>query len=245
MTKDEIVQRIDEITMGLDDTFQFHCTKCGKCCIDREDILLTARDIYKISAYLKITPMEIFKTYCESYIGENSRMPIVRLKPQGNAKRCVFLKNRKCIVHAAKPSVCALYPLGRFMKINNDSFNEGSLGDATVQYLLQDDVMCGDKSETHKVREWIAGFDIPVEDAAFIAWNNALAKILPRVKALEANLGPLSQMLLWNSILVGLYLNYDTNREYLPQLTENVENLSSLLDRTEKAVEDARHAQDG
>ena len=27
--------------MGLDDTFRFHCKACGKCCKNREDVLLT------------------------------------------------------------------------------------------------------------------------------------------------------------------------------------------------------------
>jgi len=245
MTKEEMAARMDEIALDLDDTFQFHCTQCGKCCIDREDILLTARDIYRISGYLKITPMELFRTYCETYIGDSSRMPIVRLKPQGNAKRCVFLKNRKCSVHAVKPSVCALYPLGRFMKIDSDDFNAGSLGNATVRYLLQDDVNCGDKSETHTVREWLSGFDILTEDAAFIAWNLALAKILPRVKSLEPELTPVSQMLLWDSLLVGLYLKYDTDKEYLPQLQENVEGLSGLLDQLEAALAEAKNGTKG
>jgi len=245
MTKEEMVERMGEIAMGLDDTFQFHCTQCGKCCVDREDILLTARDVYRISRYLKMKPMEMFQTYCESYIGNHSRIPIVRLKPQGNAKRCVFLKNRKCEVHAAKPSVCALYPLGRFMKIDTEKFNQGELGDATVQYLLQDDVNCGDKSETHTVREWLSGFDIPTEDAAYLAWNLVLAKVMPRVKEIEPKLGPLSSMLLWNSILVSLYLDYDIDKDYLPQLEKNAADISELLDRVENTIQEAMNAKEG
>ena len=60
-------------------------------------------------------------------------------------------------MHAVKPSVCALYPLGRFMQVETEAFNRGELGGATVQYLLQDDVDCGDKSKTHTVREWLLG----------------------------------------------------------------------------------------
>jgi len=245
MTKEEMAERMDEISLGLDDTFQFHCTKCGRCCLDREDILLTARDIYRISGYLNMKPLAFFRTYCESYIGESSRIPVVRLKPQGNAKRCVFLKSKKCEIHAAKPSVCALFPLGRFMKIDSDTFWEGSIGDATVQYFLQDDVKCGNQSETHTVRDWLAGFDIPTEDAAFIGWNIALAKVLPRVQANEPKLGPLSQHLLWDSLLVGLYLNYETDKEYLPQLEANVQSISDLLDKLEAAIKEAGRGKEG
>ena len=45
----EIVENFDHLKIGLDDPFKFHCTMCGKCCINREDILLTPRDIYNMS----------------------------------------------------------------------------------------------------------------------------------------------------------------------------------------------------
>lgn len=31
-----IAENLDSWKLGLDDSFQFHCTACGKCCIDRE-----------------------------------------------------------------------------------------------------------------------------------------------------------------------------------------------------------------
>lgn len=48
----EIVDNFDQMKIGLDEPFKFHCTMCGKCCIDREDILLTPRDIYNMSKSL-------------------------------------------------------------------------------------------------------------------------------------------------------------------------------------------------
>jgi hypothetical protein len=125
------------------------------------------------------------------------------------------------------------------MKIDKEDFNAGSLGGATVKYLLQDDVNCGDKSQTHTVREWLTGFDIAVEDEAFIAWNEALAMFSPRIKELESRLKPFSKMLLWESMKVGLYLNYRTDQEFLPQLKENIKGFKQLLDRTDQALEEA------
>ena len=51
-----IVDNFDSMKIGLDDSFQFHCTKCGKCCIDREDILLTPRDLFNAAAALNMMP---------------------------------------------------------------------------------------------------------------------------------------------------------------------------------------------
>ena len=52
MTNEEMFQNIESFTVGLDDTFSFHCTQCGKCCIHRTDIILSPRDIFKMAKAL-------------------------------------------------------------------------------------------------------------------------------------------------------------------------------------------------
>jgi len=117
-----------------------------KCCINREDILLSPKDIYSISKELSIKPEEMFEQYCEVYVGQDSRVPIVRPKPQGSVKRYPLLKNRKCMVHKAKPTVCAMYPIGRcivaanlkeglmtgFVKNQNELFSRIKSGDISL-----------------------------------------------------------------------------------------------------------------
>lgn len=78
--------------IGLDDTFTFHCTQCGKCCIHREDILLSPKDLFHIAKKLEITPEATLTQYCETYLGRNSHTPVVRLKPQGSVKCCPLSK---------------------------------------------------------------------------------------------------------------------------------------------------------
>ena len=84
-----IAGNLDAMKIGLDETFRFHCTMCGKCCTGREDILLS------MSKELDLSAGELFQKYCEAYIGHDSRIPIVRLLPRGSARRCPLLKNRK------------------------------------------------------------------------------------------------------------------------------------------------------
>ena len=36
-----IAENFDHMKRDLNDTFRFHCTQCGKCCINREDILMS------------------------------------------------------------------------------------------------------------------------------------------------------------------------------------------------------------
>ena len=88
-----IIDNFDAMKIGLDDTVHFGCRQCGKCCINREDIFLNAKDVYNLCNALSLTPGQVMEQYCEVYIGQDSRLPIVRLKPQGSIKRCSLLKD--------------------------------------------------------------------------------------------------------------------------------------------------------
>ena len=79
---EEIVNLFLNNALGPEDTFEFSCDRCGRCCRNREDILLSPHDLYRIAKYLHKTPKEIVETYCEWYIGESSRIPIIRLLPK-------------------------------------------------------------------------------------------------------------------------------------------------------------------
>lgn len=237
MNEENFAEELERYTIGLDDTFRFHCTACGKCCINREDILLNPHDLYRIAKYLNSTTLDVYRSYCESYIGSNSHVPIVRLKPKGHVKRCPFLKDRKCVVHDAKPGVCAIYPLGRYMKIDSIEYTQGSIENPIVQYLLQP-AECGDNSKVHTVREWLSGFNIDLEDQAFVRWHQVISKIGSMLICAEKKLGDATMSKIWNTILILLYLNYDINQEYLPQFEENAANVIDTLNQIQTFIKE-------
>ena len=232
---------LESMTIGLDDTFKFHCDQCGKCCTHREDIILSPMDIFKMAKELKMTPVEFYHEYCVFNIGEHTRMPIVRLASEGKDTHCVLLKNHRCSVHKVKPAVCAMFPLGRYMSFEKDDYNAEAIDTSKVKYLLQPPE-CGDESETHTVREWLSGFDIKLEDEAFVQWQKAISRFSNKFKELEKQQDMLSMMEIWFVVRVSLYLQYDTSKEFLPQFNYNVENLLKLLDDIPKLKRMVRHA---
>ena len=237
----ELFRDLESMTIGLDDTFKFHCDQCGKCCTHREDIILSPMDIYKMAKELKMTPVEFYHEYCVFNIGEHTRMPIVRLASEGKDTHCVLLKNHRCSVHKVKPAVCAMFPLGRYMSFEKDDYNAESIDTSKVKYLLQPPE-CGDESETHTVREWLSGFDIKLEDEAFVQWQKAISRFSNKFKELEKKQDMLSMIEIWFVVRVSLYLQYDTSKEFLPQFNYNVENLLKLLDDIPKLKRMVRHA---
>lgn len=237
----EIFRDLESMTIGLDDTFKFHCDQCGKCCTHQEDIILSPMDIFKMAKELKMTPVEFYHEYCVFNIGEHTRMPIVRLASEGKDTHCVLLKNHRCSVHKVKPAVCAMFPLGRYMSFEKDDYNAESIDTSKVKYLLQPPE-CGDESETHTIRDWLSGFDINLEDEAFVQWQKAISRFSSKLKELEKKQDMLTMMEIWFVVRVSLYLQYDPSKDFLPQFDSNVENLLKLLDDIPKLKRMVRHA---
>lgn len=223
-----IADNMEKMKLGADDTFRFSCKQCGKCCINRDDIILTPFDLFRASKKLNMAPHEFIKEYCESYIGDSSRMVVVRLKPRGSIKRCPLLKDRKCMVHDSKPGVCAMYPIGRGFMIKAGKYTPESINFENVIYFFNG-AHCGN-DETHTVREWFASFGIPIEDEFFIEWQKTVTELHNIIEIAEKNFAKESTLeSLWNGIYVALYQDYDITKEFLPQFLSNRDKLMSFL----------------
>ena len=59
-----IGEHLEEMLIGPDEKFRFHCTQCGTCCINREDLLLNPNALSNIPATLSFTPEEAYKQTC-------------------------------------------------------------------------------------------------------------------------------------------------------------------------------------
>ena len=136
LAEDGNTKEFEQQLMDLDSKFNFKCRKCGKCCKHQNTILFNSRDIFKIAQKLQITPEEVISKYAETYIGSASRIPVVHMVPRGKNEVCPFLKDGLCSIHDCKPTVCALFPLGR-ITINADALESGlSDSPVKVKYML-------------------------------------------------------------------------------------------------------------
>ena len=231
-----IADNFDQMKIGLDTPFQFRCTECGKCCIHREDILLSPKDLFRAAKELKMPILSFFQTYCECYPGKDSRVPIVRLLPRGSVRRCPLLKDRHCMIHKAKPAVCAMFPVGRGVAVPKDADESTSF---TVQYILQPPE-CGDRSETHTVREWLASFGMEAEDPDFVLWQRFIIHASSKLRALEKKLLPDAMVQLWKLVTFGAYFNYEITEEFRPQFETNLSDVKNILQAYEQAVSEVK-----
>ncbi len=222
-----IMDNLEQYRLGSDDTFRFKCRGCGKCCKNREDIILTTSDLYNIAKKLGMTIEAVIDKYCESYIGSTSRIPIVRLKPGGINNSCPLLNGKRCLVHDAKPTVCALYPLGRAFSSGKEEAAE-IFGDAQAVYFIQP-VECGSLNRNNTVRSWLAKFAIPLEDEFYLLWSETVMFLAEYFRGIEDNTNEKVLDTLWTIAFGALYAAYDTGVGLIPQFRKNAEKLKQLL----------------
>lgn len=191
--------------LGLDDTIQFRCKACGKCCKHRDDVILTPYDLFRIARFLVRTPLEVIERYCVVYDGKDSHIPLVKIDPVPPDNACPFLRDRKCIVHKDKPLVCAVYPLAR------------ATGPEGPFYVLKPDVKCGGNDRTVSVRDWIGPVRNDESDEFSVLWFdviNAISRPLHKQWETFSNERKEELLTLFYNLI---YLNYNTREAFLPQ----------------------------
>lgn len=236
--KQDIVENFDKYRIGIDEVFAFKCRECGKCCKNREDILLNARDVYNIATALNLTHEQVIEKYCETYIGQSSRIPIVRLMPRGVNRVCPLLAGNKCSVHKLKPSVCALAPIGRVVASEDAPAEKGFGKPGEVTYILSD-FPCASLKRKQTVRAWLEMFGIPIEDTFFIQWNETVIKLIGFIKKYEGMSGVSENALdmFWSAISQSLYHDYDTQKDFQPQFDSNVTKILGFFEKLEQAYQ--------
>lgn len=223
-----IADNFDKMKIGLDTPFNFHCTQCGKCCINREDIMLNPFDLFRASKELGMAPQDFVKTYCDTYLGETSRIPIVRIQPRGSIKRCPLMKDRKCSIHNAKPTVCAMFPIGRALRIEAGKLDEKPITTDQIEYVFNDP-HCGDNSETHTVREWLGAFGIPLQDEFFVKWQEMILHLGSMIQRCIDQFSEETADKVITLSYVKLYLDYDTGKDFWPQFVENTDFIQNVM----------------
>lgn len=155
--------------LDSNDEFEFTCDQCGKCCRNREDIILTPFDLYHLVRATGKNVKEVIAKYGNAYIGPSSNLPLIQLKyreePDGSTT-CYFLGKRDgkyiCRVHEDKPGVCRTFPLGKIATYI-DNNNETDLSPKYFRHQITGKEECAgsDRSKkehiTQRVVDWVGG----------------------------------------------------------------------------------------
>ena len=211
-------RQLEEQALGPDDTFAFSCDRCGRCCREREDVLLNPADLFRIAKFLNQTPSQVVEHYCECYIGPDSRLPLIRLRPKAYRNTCPFLGPEGCRIHQAKPTVCALYPLGRAYIAPKDK----------LVYFCQP-LTCGSNKKMHTVREWLAAFGLTFADEDSMRWMRLSPRLTLWMLHNESKLRQKERCEIWAHMQNLCYLQYDIQHPFSEQFIRNTDELLQKL----------------
>lgn len=131
------VVRSQETRYTGDSAFSYACHACSRCCHDKI-IHLNPYEVARLAQHLCIGTSEFLAQYTAA-----GGIALKRVKDGA----CIFLTENGCAVHAARPLVCRIYPLGRHVTAQGDEWfaelaphpeTEGTYGTVgTVnQYLM-------------------------------------------------------------------------------------------------------------
>ena len=125
------------VVQGRGAAFSYQCRACSRCCYGRR-IQINPYEIARLSRGLGITTTEVISRFTVD--GGTA----LATRPDFS---CTFLGPKGCTVHADRPLVCRLYPLGRavdaagneaFVKLEPHPETEGVYGaDGTVNSYLE------------------------------------------------------------------------------------------------------------
>lgn len=89
------------------------CRGCFACCQGMgESISLDPYDVWQLTSHLGMGFAGLFEKYIELHVEDGLILPNLRLS--GTEEKCVFLNGEgRCSIHAFRPGICRLFPLGR------------------------------------------------------------------------------------------------------------------------------------
>ncbi len=229
--RQELLENLIMHPIGKEEEFSFRCNQCGECCRDRNDILLSPFDLCRMAVGLGLSISDIVENYCYLYVGNTSRFPLAALEMREDNGKCPFLKNNKCDIHVYKPSVCAMFPLGRTVARSKDDVQ------FYISYILQP-VKCGEKDEIHTPREWMSGINLEVSEQFFLQWQDTVFTISEKIKEIYDDTPPRVLNSIYSNIFNILYLHYESDKSIVAQLKENKTVAIQLLDVVSRTIED-------
>jgi len=118
------------------------CQGCSSCCQGMgNSIVLDPYDTHRLCTGLQKSCEELFMSSLELNVVDGIILPNLRMTSGDEA--CVFLCGGRCSIHAIRPGICRIFPLGRFYE------------DGSFQYFLQIHECPAQGKSKVKISKWI------------------------------------------------------------------------------------------
>lgn len=149
----------DMVRVGCHD-----CEGCSSCCTGMGDtVLLDPYDVYRLCKGLnKRFEQLLIEQKVDMHTDGGLILPHLKMREDDT---CAFLENGRCSIHAIRPGICRLFPLGR-------QYSEG-----TVRYFLLEDACPAQNKTKMKVGKWLDQENLKQYEDFLVAWHNLTKKL--------------------------------------------------------------------
>ena len=196
---------------GLNDMAKLGCNDCAgcsSCCRGMGNtIVLDPYDVWRLTGGLGVSLQQLLAGHLELNVVDGIILP--NLKMSGEEETCSFLDaNGRCTIHAYRPGICRLFPLGRIYE------------DGGFHYFLQVYECAKETRAKVKVRKWIDMPEPKRYDAFVCTWHYFL-KDLERVIGKDTSGQAAKTISLY--LIRQFYLSpYKKEEDFYPQFEERL-----------------------
>ncbi|WP_026493430.1 YkgJ family cysteine cluster protein [Butyrivibrio sp. XPD2002] len=198
----------DMAKLGVDD-----CSGCHACCCGMGDtITLDPYDVYRLEKGLNKSFEELLSGHLELRVADGIILPCLSMKT--GADSCTFLnENGRCSIHAFRPGICRLFPLGRIFDNNSH------------KYFLQVHECHKERQTKIKLKKWIDTPELGKYENYIDKWHYFLKGVTDKAPQMPAEELKAINM----KILQAFFMKaYDTGEDFYEQFEERIESLKSL-----------------
>lgn len=183
----------DMVKLGCND-----CRGCHSCCEGMEDtIVLDPYDMYRLTRNLDLNFQILMQERIALHVEEGLILPHLAMSELTGA--CSFLNEEgRCSIHAYRPGICRLFPLGRIYE--NGGFS----------YFLQVNECARESRTKEKVKNWIDTPRLREYEAFILKWHNY-------IKEMQSFLKDKADAKDWNMLHLQMFyiLPYESEDFYL------------------------------
>lgn len=190
------------------------CQGCSDCCRGMgNSIILDPFDVFELCTGLQTNINTLLADKLELQVQEGIVLPNIKMQEHG--EQCGFLdENGRCSVHAYRPGLCRLFPLGR-------EYKEGNL----FYFVLEG--ACPNSKAKVKIEKWMGKEASKKHEAFLVEWHYLLTDHMERVKKRMAESEPNASdddTLKWNMLFLQLFYMtpFDETQDFYKQFEERV-----------------------
>lgn len=206
------------------------CRGCSSCCQGMgNSVVLDPMDIYRLTVGLDLTFEELMADKIELNVVDGIILP--NLKMSAGSETCGFLDAQgRCSIHAQRPGICRLFPLGRYYEKTDVSRSTSSSGTPairrTFRYFLQVHECPAPNKTKVRVSKWVDTPDLVRYEEFIRQWHYFLEDTQERIEGGAEDIMKNASMLILKLFYI---MPYEVGTDFYAQFDKRLSRAKEML----------------